>query len=976
MDIGIDITAFSLDPSTGLSYTIKLEMLSDRGAEYISGIRELMRAYIRKDDAAFASLSARWGLAKRTDIAPESRGLIARLAQYTDVHGDDNLFGFTSVYRGSIDDRLFFSGESAHDFMRFLAEYPHVDTMKQSPMLIFADGGDVSFIVTEDADGFTVAPVLRADGVTYPCAELYWYDRHIFAGRTVYAPACDVRSLAALFGISDRSPRAVPIRVTRDSFTSFMRTAYPVLTRTAPLSLPASFGGELPPAQPMLYLDDDGGIRGHLSFCYGTEACAVPGIGDRFVTKLHHSDIPREHRDANAEMKALETFRSQFGDATLFGADGMEETAAAYGLSFTITDDATALRFVREICPALTAHGFHTAVSKSFERFSSIRELALTAAVEDDGGWFIVRFSVDGISAEDVRAVMKAMRAGKTSVRLSDGTLAGIPPEKNGLFPLIDSLAAVNADGSARVGRTQIAALAACTGIDLGDAKEFAASLASLPPPRTLGNDLDHVLRHYQKDGIAFLVHRYSLGISAILADDMGLGKTLMALGFLTFLHAEKKGTSLVICPSSLLFNWENEAKRFAPGLSVAVLAGSPSERAERIAAGADILVTSYAAMVNDIALHREKHYRSLVLDEAQQIKNYESRRSRLVRDIAADVRLALTGTPIENRIAELWAIGDFLMPGMFGERASFEKRYGSLLPGSGSFDVLRAQLKTFVLRRTKAEVAPELPPRIESTLVCDLSEEQKKLYLAVRDQAVSEVKKVFAGNAPSRSYISIFAALTKLKQVVCHPALVASFAAPLVASPEALTGEASSNAESAKTELFLELADELRESGRRALVFSQYTSMLDILSCVLDERGYAHVRLDGGTKDRGKVVAEFQREDGPPFFLISLKAGGTGLTLTAADTVILYDLWWNPAVERQAADRAHRIGQTKTVNIYRLIARGTIEERILALQEKKAALAESLIDETSFSQGALSEEDIASLLAVDDLRGFTKPVI
>ncbi|MEK6795500.1 MAG: SNF2-related protein [Spirochaetota bacterium] len=974
MNIGVDISSLSLASASGLTYTVKLEVLHNDGrADYISGIRDTMRAFTGKDAALQDAFYARYG-GGRERISDGSRELIGRIAQYAECGGKDDLFGFTPVFRGSIDDRLFFEGETAHDFMNFIADYPFVDAVKQSPVLTFAAGGDISFAVSAHADTFSITPVFSADGKTYPHAELFWYGRHLFAGRTVYTPSCDVRSLAQLFGVSSKDPRAKPMIVTRDSFPSFMRKIHPVLARIASIALPEDFGGDVPSAVPVIYLDEDGHVRGHLSFRYGGEACAVPGVGERYILPENVTcrELPSSHRDERVEAKAIDMFRSLFGGATLFGADGMEETNTPFGISFSLTDDRSALRFVREIYPLLTLRGFETCVSRSFTRFSSIRELTLTASVDDAGDWFSVRFAIDGISPEDVRAVMKAIRVGRTSIRLSDGTLAGIASDGNRrMTSLIDGLGVVIDGDAARIERSHIPLIMALAShpenIALGKgALHVLASFSEAPPPVAAGNGLEDILRHYQSEGVAFLAHRSSLGLNCILADDMGLGKTLMALAFLAHLHRKNKRPLLVVCPSSLVFNWENEAKRFVSGLRIAALSGSPESRASSFASDADLYITSYASMVNDIAMHRERTYAAVVLDEAQQIKNHESQRARLVRELTADVRLALTGTPIENRILELWSIGDFLMPGIFGERASFEKRYGSLAAGDAGLDMLRAQLKTFVLRRTKTEVAPELPPRIETTLVCDLYEEQKKLYLAVREQAVSDVKKVFAERGKTRSYLSIFAALTKLKQVVCHPALVASLVASLVAPLDAVSADGVPCAESAKTDLFLELADELSRSGRRALVFSQYTSMLDILSKALDERGYAHLRLDGSTKDRGDVVAAFQRDDGPPFFLISLRAGGTGLTLTAADTVILYDLWWNPAVERQAADRAHRIGQTKTVNIYRLIARGTIEERILALQAKKAALADSLIDEESFSKSTLTEDDIAMLLGND----------
>jgi superfamily II DNA or RNA helicase len=475
------------------------------------------------------------------------------------------------------------------------------------------------------------------------------------------------------------------------------------------------------------------------------------------------------------------------------------------------------------------------------------------------------------------------------------------------------------------------------------------------PPPLHNG-----ALRPYQERGLDFLSYLSSFSFGGVLADDMGLGKTLQVISYLIRRKTlEGPAPSLVIAPTSVTHTWENEIARFAPELSTLRL-HSGSERAAKYEdiSGADVVITSYALARLDAHTLAKYRFRTLILDEAQNAKNPTSQIARVVRTLRADHRLALTGTPVENSLRDLWAIFAFVEPGLLGTETTFRRRFEVPI-GEGDEEaarMLRSRLEPFVLRRTKEDVAPELPERIEVELECDLSPLQRRLYRGVAEAARREVFAHIDAEGIERATVHVLAALTRLRQICAHPGLLFE---EHRADPEA----------SGKFEAFLETVDEVLSGGHRLLVFSAFASMLRMMRGVLDERGIGYGYLDGSTKDRDRngEVARFMRPDGPPLFLCSLKAGGVGLTLTAADYVILYDPWWNPAVERQAIDRTHRIGQHRAVTAYRLITRGTVEEKIRALAERKASLSRNVIKVDGTVAKSLTREDLELLLADPD---------
>jgi len=448
--------------------------------------------------------------------------------------------------------------------------------------------------------------------------------------------------------------------------------------------------------------------------------------------------------------------------------------------------------------------------------------------------------------------------------------------------------------------------------------------------PMELDESITMILRDYQKKGIDWMNYILQTGFGGILADDMGLGKTIQALTVI--LNTERSTASIIICPTSLIYNWKNEIKKFFQGTKVGILYGEKSLREKLIPQykDYDILITSYAVLRKDYSLHKKNTYDFVILDEAQNIKNYKTQTAKSVKALVSKYRFVLSGTPIENSLAELWSIFDFIMPGYMPKKAVFSRRYEKPI-AKGDEQALKEismKAKPFLLRRLKTEVLQELPDKIENHYFCELNEKQKKLYVSVLANIKETLSVKIKDKGFERSHIEILSALMKLRQICCHPNLI----------------DPDKNYESAKLDMLLEIIDEAIAGNHKILIFSQFVKMLKIIEEILQEKNIEYEMLHGGTKDRMDRIDNFNNNDNVKIFLLSLKAGGTGLNLTAADTVIHYDPWWNPAVEDQATDRAHRIGQKKVVNVYKLISKGSIEEKILELQKRKKDLIDKVI--------------------------------
>jgi len=451
-------------------------------------------------------------------------------------------------------------------------------------------------------------------------------------------------------------------------------------------------------------------------------------------------------------------------------------------------------------------------------------------------------------------------------------------------------------------------------------------------------------LRSYQQVGFQWMSRLAWWGAGACLADDMGLGKTLQAITLMQSRAAQ--GPQLVVMPTSLLHNWQSELSRFAPALSVKLLNPQGANRQQMVteAEAGDVILATYGLLVTEGELLSQPTWTTIVLDEAHTIKNRDSQTSKAAMKLKANFRLMLTGTPLQNHLSEIWNLFQFANPDLLGSYQQFTDRF--ILPIERDHDqerqrLLRRVLSPFLLRRTKDDVLNELPEKTEITLRVELSPEEQALYDNLRQQAIANLEE------GSKSALQTLAEITRLRQAACHPRLI----------------DQKLPIKSSKTQAFLDLVDELRQSGHRALVFSQFTSHLALIREELDRLGIDYLYLDGSTStiERNRLVRQFQTGS-EPLFLISLKAGGQGLNLTAADYVIHLDPWWNPAIEDQASDRAHRIGQERPVTVYRLIAADTIEEKILRLHQNKRSLADALLEDADmFSQ--ISADDVIRLL-------------
>jgi superfamily II DNA or RNA helicase len=569
------------------------------------------------------------------------------------------------------------------------------------------------------------------------------------------------------------------------------------------------------------------------------------------------------------------------------------------------------------------------------------------------GGWLDahVDFDSDDVAVE-MAVVRAALARGAHWVTLSDGTLARI---NEGVASLAADATDLLAGASAgRVPAHQLGRLSRWVDEHGGTVDAaigaFRARLRALgvSGEPTLPAGLMATLRPYQRQGVAWLQFLAELGAGGILADDMGLGKTLMTLAFLAR-EKEQRGPapSLVVCPTSVAPGWVREAARFTPDLRVLLFHGS--ERDAAAIARSDLVVTTYAILRRDIETLERVPFRAIVADEAQNIKNADAATTLAAKRLQAPVRLALSGTPVENRLRELWSILDFVNPGMLSSVRAFESRFERPIvhaPAGSAAAELRAVVRPFLLRRTKGEVLVDLPPKTDIERACILSPAQKRLYDALALTLRESVERKIAEVGIERAGLNVLTALLRLRQMACDPRLVD----PTTRTP------------SAKREAFLETVRELVAEGRRALVFSQFVELLHLWRADLDAEGIPYEYLDGATRDREAAVDRFQRGHSP-LFLISLKAGGSGLNLTAADTVIHCDPWWNPAVEDQATDRVHRIGQERPVTVVRLVAKGTVEEKIGALKAVKRQLADVIVGSGNGALRGLTEDDVRSLL-------------
>lgn len=633
--------------------------------------------------------------------------------------------------------------------------------------------------------------------------------------------------------------------------------------------------------------------------------------------------------------------------------------------------------FLREVVPQLRAEGWHIDHDPSFDLHFESGTWSADIDDEQTGtDWFSLGFQLDfgGKSLPLLEVLGPVLDSDwsalpeTVAVPIGARSFVEIPAAR--LRPLLDTLRALFADrASARnderlqLSRYEVGLLSdlKSQGIAIEGGKHWRrlaeklhdfSGIREVPVP----SDLTATLRSYQRRGLDWLQFLREYGFNGVLADDMGLGKTLQTLAHLL---VEKNAgrldrPALIVAPTSLMGNWQREAARFAPTLKLALLHGG--DRGARFvdAPTADLLLTTYPLLPRDADRLTSIEYHSVILDEAQNVKNPRAKAAQVLRRMTTRHRLCLTGTPLENHLGELWALFDFLMPGFLGEREVFNRSYRTPIERHGDSArqaVLARRLSPFLLRRTKQEVAAELPPKTEIVQPIELEAAQAELYESIRATMDKRVRDAIERQGLARSHITILDALLKLRQVCCDPRLLKLSTRGAVPP-------------SAKFEFLFGLLEELLNEGRKILLFSQFTSMLALIEAELDRRGVGYAKLTGKTRNRDDAIDRF-RSGAVPLFVISLKAGGVGLNLPEADTVIHYDPWWNPAVETQATDRAHRIGQTQPVFVYKLIVANSVEARMVELQARKRSLAAGIYaGKDAASSLELDVDTLASLLA------------
>ena len=709
----------------------------------------------------------------------------------------------------------------------------------------------------------------------------------------------------------------------------------------------ASYGlQELKPFMPeelevryLLDMPERGRLTAQPNFTYG-ESYVEPGSGEEM-----YPDIRRNFIQEKQALKALEEYF---------------EPPRAGDIVYTLTDENRMFDLLTSGTEKLAKYG-GVFVSNRLKSLTSRRAPRPTVRAGVSNGMLELKLDTDEFPREELEALMRCVREKRRYYRLKDGSFLDIADGRFSDFTrTLDSL---NIDVRSMAEKGAVVplykalftdeALRSDRGVQLEKDAEYKRLLrdfktvedGDFPVPEPL----DKVLREYQKTGYMWLrtIDKYAFG--GILADDMGLGKTLQVLALLLAIRREgAAGPALIVCPASVIISWGDEIQKWTPDLKSCLLAGGASERALTIkkAEEFDILVTSYDSFRNDAELHAENYYRVCVLDEAQYIKNRDTKINRCVRRIRARTRLALTGTPIENRLSELWSIFEFLMPGYLGSYAAFREKYESPIAENEdktAKSTLSKLVRPFILRRMKTDVLSELPPKTETNCYIQMDSEQRRLYLAY----ANEVRQRMESSAPQDKLL-ILSMLTRLRQICCDPALVY---------------EGYEDA-SCKTDECVRMVQELIENGHRVLLFSQFTTMLSRLEARLSALGIASFTLRGDTPldERARLVKAFNAGQGS-VFLISLKAGGTGLNLIGADTVIHYDPWWNIAAQNQATDRCYRIGQMRAVQVYKLIASDTIEENIVRLQYKKLELASVVSENADGSLMNMTKEELMELL-------------
>ena len=582
------------------------------------------------------------------------------------------------------------------------------------------------------------------------------------------------------------------------------------------------------------------------------------------------------------------------------------------------------------------------------------------------------KFDVDGINTEDLNNIFSALKQKKKYYKLKNNNVVSLEnnEELNELNNLVNELSLSKEDilnGDATIPKYRALYIDSLKKTKYKNIKtnnlfdEFITNFKKYKDSEIKFDKNDEkILRDYQKDGVKWLNTIYKCDLGGILADEMGLGKSIQTIMFIKEVLKEKENAKIIIVvPTSLIYNWQKEFEKFAPNLKYVVVADNKQKRKEIFEKKDDynIFITSYGLIRNDKDEYENVDFELCIVDEAQNIKNYQAEMTKEIKKIKAKCKIALTGTPLENNVTELWSIFDFIMPGYLNSVIKFREKYNVKdvdEEGLKLLESLNHQIKPFILRRKKQDVVKSLPKKIENKIYIELPEKQKMLYMKVLNDTKKEMDEMISEGGFQKSRMKILQLLTKLRQICIDPSVMYE----------------NYNGESIKIEELLRVVKEAIENDHKILIFSSFKRVLDNVKEIFDKNKITYYMIDGSvkSKDRMTMVEKFNNDD-TNCFLITLKSGGTGLNLTGADTVIHLDIWWNPQVENQATDRAHRIGQTKTVSVIKLVTKGTIEERIIELQDKKKILSENLIEgkNDSKSLSSLTEKDIRNLLSIGE---------
>jgi SNF2 family DNA or RNA helicase len=639
---------------------------------------------------------------------------------------------------------------------------------------------------------------------------------------------------------------------------------------------------------------------------------------------------------------------------------------------FYLEDDNKIYEFIYEILPELQkwADVFY---SEAFRNININRTFSFAGGVSlnQESEMLEFSFELDGIDSSELKDIFKSMSEKKKYYRLKDGSFLPLEEDNTQLqhiMEMVNNLQIKDKDLQKKIveiPKNRALYVDQCLKeLESHRIKrnlEYEKLVQNIQDPQDLDfevpKNLEKVLRDYQQTGYKWMKTLAMYGFGGILADDMGLGKTLQTIAFILSEKEKIKKAALVVAPTSVIYNWQDEVNRFAPNLKIVVITGTPQERNKMIneAQSADMVVTSYPLIRRDYKKYKDIEFSFCFLDEAQHIKNPNSLSAKAVKTIKAKNYFALTGTPLENNLTELWSIFDFVMEGYLLNHNKFQNKYEKQIAKNNdkkALKELQKQITPFVMRRMKKDVLKELPPKFESKSLTELTKEQKKIYLAYLQKIKGEIDQEISEKGFEKSRIKILAALTRLRQICCHPAMFLN----------------NYSGSSGKLLYLQDVVKDSVESGHRILLFSQFTSMLKIIREHLNKEKINYFYLDGSTKkeNRTEMVKDYNKGN-KEVFLISLKAGGTGLNLTGADMVIHYDPWWNPAVEEQATDRAYRIGQENAVQVIKLITKGTIEEKIYEMQQKKKSMIDSVIKPGETMLSKMTEKEIKELFKGQD---------